>query len=128
MVISDQFKDAQDKGEIFPFLALWPLSITFLYRLTPFAIAGSMAPLRHYIDTLVKLQPYRFLNGLLMSWLLELIFNTASTKRLLLIALLAGVRGFLSVRLPLWVTVAGVVVIGVVVWVLPGKRKDVVRQ
>jgi len=52
-----------------------------------------------------------------MSWLLTLIFNTASTKRLLLIALLAGVWGFLSAKLPLWAIVAGVVVLAVVVWI-----------
>jgi hypothetical protein len=37
----------QDKGQIFPLLALCYLSNTLLYNLKPFAMAGSMARLRH---------------------------------------------------------------------------------
>ena len=47
MVISDCSKDVQDKGQIFPLLALCYLSNTLLCNLKPFAMAGSMARLRH---------------------------------------------------------------------------------
>jgi len=55
---------------------------------------------------------------------LDLLVETGSAARWLLIILLAGVWGWLGAKLPVLVIVAGVVVIGTVVWLLPEKRRE----
>ena len=69
-----------------------------------------------------------FLNGLLMDWLLLLFSNNFSTRRLLVVVLLGVIWGALSAKFSLWVTVPGMVVTAVVVWVLPIKKKDRAKQ
>jgi multisubunit Na+/H+ antiporter MnhE subunit len=63
-----------------------------------------------------------------MDWLLLLFSNNFSTKRLLLVVLFGVIWGALSAKFSLWVTVPGMVVTAVVVWLLPIKKKDRAKQ